>query len=252
MESDPFAALLQADQGSRGKLYETAYNHPGRKALPDDILPDASRLPKIHARRARRLSLFKQVMGTPAGPVLEIGCGTGDLTVLMAQNASKVVAIDLSSQQLKLARTRAALDPAIAGRIEFLRMNAIRLELLDETFEFAASTSMIEHLHPEDVDIHLKEVCRVLKPGGRYLVWCPNRLGHHQDRPFHLCMMSYQDLKVRMMAAGFTSFQSPLLQGLPLVSTSFKTRMESMLSALHITILWSHLGVRNVMIVARK
>lgn len=247
MESDPFAALLQANQGSRAKLYETAYNHPGK-----DTLPDASRLPTIHPRRARRLLLFKQVMGTPAGPVLEIGCGTGDLTVLMARSAPKVVAIDLASQQLKLAKVRAAQDPAIAERIEFIRMNAIQLELPDDSFEFAASTSMIEHLHPDDVDIHLKEVCRVLRPGGRYLVWCPNRLGHHQDRPFHLCMMSYRDLKVRMMAAGFTSFQSPLLQGRPLVSTSFKTGMESVLSALHITVLWSHLGVRNVMIVAQK
>jgi hypothetical protein len=65
-------------------------------------------------------------------------------------------------------------------------------------------------------------------------------------------MMSHRELRARMRAAGFRSFRSPLLKGRPMVGTNFKIAMESAMSALRIPILWSHLGVRNVMIVAAK
>jgi hypothetical protein len=48
-------------------------------------------------------------------------------------------------------------------------MSAVQLDFPQAMFDWAVSTSMIEHLHPDDVDIHLK-------PGGNYLMWCPNGL----------------------------------------------------------------------------
>ena len=247
MERNPYLQLQDADPIEREQLYEQAYDRGS-----SDAAPDPAAIPEWNARRRRRLRLYRRVMGPAARAVLEIGCGTGDLTCALAEGAPRVVAIDLSSRELKLAAMRATRYPELAPRIEFRRMNAIRLELADSSFDFAVSTSMIEHLHPDDVDRHLREVWRVLRPGGRYLVWCPNRLGHHKDRPFHLCMMSHRDLRARMRAAGFSSFQSPMLKGRPMVGTSFKIAMESVMSALRIPILWSHLGVRNVMIVASK
>jgi SAM-dependent methyltransferase len=247
LEKNPYRQLQDADSRERERLYEQAYD---RRA--GDAAPDPAAIPEWNARRRRRLRLYRQVMGTAVREVLEIGCGTGDLTCALAQSAARVVAIDLGSRQLQLAQLRAARYPEIKSRIEFLRMNAIRLELADASFDFAVSTSMIEHLHPDDVDRHLREVWRVLRPAGRYLVWCPNRLGHHKDRPFHLCMMSHRDLRERMRAAGFGAFRSPLLTGRPMVGTNFKIAMESTMAALRLPILWSHLGARNVMIVARK
>ncbi|HUY18019.1 MAG TPA: class I SAM-dependent methyltransferase [Candidatus Binataceae bacterium] len=247
MEKNPYLQLQNADPLEREQLYEQAYNRGA-----GDAAPDPAAIPEWNARRRRRLKLYRRVMGAEARAVLEIGCGTGDLTCALARDTPRVVAIDLSSRELKLAQLRAARYPELTGRIEFLRMNAVRLELAEASFDFAVSTSMIEHLHPDDVDRHLREVWRVLKPSGRYLVWCPNRLGHHKDRPFHLCMMSHRELRARMLAAGFRSFQSPLMKGAPMVGTQFKVAMESAMSALRIPILWSHLGVRNVMIVAAK
>jgi len=247
LDRNPYLKLRDASAVERERLYELAYDHAA-----GDAAPDAAAIPEWNARRRRRLKLYRRVMGAAARDVLEIGCGTGDLTCALARSALHVVAIDLSTRELGLARMRAARYPDLTARIEFRRMNAVRLELADASFDFAVSTSMIEHLHPDDVDCHLREVRRVLRPAGRYLVWCPNRLGHHKDRPFHLCMMSYRDLRARMRAAGFRSFQSPMLRGLPMAGTGFKIAMESAMSALRIPILWSHLGVRNVMIVASR
>jgi SAM-dependent methyltransferase len=247
LDRNPYAQLREADALERERLYEQAYDR-----APTGAPVDPSAIPEWNARRRRRLKLYRHVMGAAARDVLEIGCGTGDLTCALARSAPRVVAIDLSTRELQLAQLRAARDPEVAGRIEFRKMNAVRLELPDANFDFAVSTSMIEHLHPDDVDRHLREVVRVLRSGGRYLVWCPNRLGHHKDRPFHLCMMSHSDLRARMRAAGFMSFQSPMLRGRPMVGARFKIAMESAMAALRIPILWSHLGVRNVMIVATK
>lgn len=247
MEKNPYLQLQDADALEREQLYEQAYDRGA-----GDTSPDPAGIPAWNERRRRRLRLYRRVMGAAVREVLEIGCGTGDLTCALAQGAPHVVAIDLSSRELRLAQMRAARYPQLQGRIDFRRMNAVRLELPDARFDFAISTSMIEHLHPDDVDRHLREVWRVLQPGGRYLVWCPNRLGHHKDQPFHLCMMSHRDLRARMRAAGFSSFRSPLLKGRPMIDTNFKIAMESALAALRIPILWSHLGVRNVMMVAAR
>ena len=55
-----------------------------------------------------------------------------------------------------------------------------------------------------------------------------------------------------MSQAGFGPFLSPLFSQPPMVSTRFKIFMEDTLSSLRTRMLWSHLGVRNVLVEAAK
>jgi SAM-dependent methyltransferase len=244
----PYARIRTADPQQRERIYAEIYD--GSPAAGGVEI----RIPTAHKRRRSRLSIYSRIIGPGHAAILELGCGSGDLTCVLAELAQKVVGIDMSSASLLIARRRAdaLLPPAAAARVQFAQMNAVQPEFPDQTFDYAVSTSMIEHLHPEDVDTHLREVWRVLKPRGRYLVWCPNRLGHHKDRPDHLSMMSYWDLTERMRQAGFCEFVSPLFRKPPMVSTRFKIFLEETLSSLRAGILWSHLGVRNVLVVATK
>jgi SAM-dependent methyltransferase len=107
-------------------------------------------------------------------------------------------------------------------KIEFKQMSAVQLDFPDAMFNWAVSTSMIEHLHPDDVDIHLSEVRRVLKAGGHYLMWCPNGLGHHDDRDVHLTMLSYSQWMEKLAKARFGRFRSTLTSRLPLVDARWK------------------------------
>jgi SAM-dependent methyltransferase len=249
-QDSPYVRIRTADPEQRGRIYAEIYE--GDRARIESDAGDLMREPI--ARRRRRLSIYARIIGTGHAAILELGCGAGDLTCVLAPLAQRVVGIDLSQASLLAARRRAdaQLSPLTAARIEFLKMNAVRPEFPDQTFDYAVSTSMVEHLHPEDVDIHLREVWRVLKPGGRYLIWCPNRLGHHKDRPYHLSMMSYSDLIAIMRRAGFGDFVSPLFRKPPMVDARFKIFLEEALSRLRVGILWSHLGVRNVLLVAAK
>ncbi|HEV3110453.1 MAG TPA: class I SAM-dependent methyltransferase [Candidatus Binataceae bacterium] len=247
--NSPYARIHTATPQERAKIYAEIYDagaSESRPALAYDIRP-------LSARRRKRLSLYSSIIGPGHQAILELGCGTGDLTCVLAGLAQRVVGVDMSGASLSMARQRADQLPAELGaRVQLIKMNAVRLEFAQECFDYAVSTSMIEHLHPEDVDTHLREVWRVLKPRGRYLVWCPNRLGHHKDRPDHLSMMSYGELADRMRQAGFVGFASPLLTRPPMVSTQAKVYMERALSLFHIGVFWSHLGVRNVLVVATK
>jgi hypothetical protein len=111
---------------------------------------------------------------------------------------------------------------------------------------------MVEHLHPDDIDIHLREARRVLKAGGSYLIWCPNGAGHHEDRDDHLTMLSYRQWMEKLTKAGFRSFRSTLTSRLPVVDARWKVFLERFLLHSRIKIMWSHLGVRNVLIVATR
>jgi ubiquinone/menaquinone biosynthesis C-methylase UbiE len=246
MPETPYVRIRAADPEQRKAIYDEIYNgYLADGAVHSDEISTPG------ARRRSRIALYRSIVGAGHPALLEIGSGTGDLTCELADLSERVVGIDISDGSLAQARQR-ALEQRPGRRLEFLKMNAVELHFPDGSFDYAISTSMIEHLHPEDVEIHLREVCRVLQPGGSYLVWCPNRLGHHKDRPFHFSMMSHRELLDRMRAAGFTTFHTPRFKGPPMVSARFKIWMEDFMTALHIKILWSHLGVRNVLLVGTK
>jgi len=227
--------------------------------FPDGVTPDvaleglSAELPS--STRRRKIALYQAIIGRGHQRILEMGCARGDLSYALLNNAENVVAIDIEASQIELAQRRKALwslNEQHAKKVSFMVMSAIDLKLPDEAFDWAISTSMIEHLCPQDVMTHLSEVRRVLKPGGKYLVWCPNRLGHHRDRDYHLSMLCYSEWMENLRRAGFRDFRSTLTSQLPLVDARLKVYMERLMWSAGIKILWTHLGVRNVLLVASK
>jgi 2-polyprenyl-3-methyl-5-hydroxy-6-metoxy-1,4-benzoquinol methylase len=157
--------LLNAPPASRkkvaGDLYDQHYEiRPGK----------IDRLPA--RRRLRRIAVYKSIIGYGHQAILELGCGPGDLIYALVDHAEKIVGTDISANAVELASLRKKLW-SLRGdqikKIEFKQMSAVQLDFPQAMFDWAVSTSMIEHLHPDDVDIHLK-------PGGNYLMWCPNGL----------------------------------------------------------------------------
>jgi SAM-dependent methyltransferase len=246
--ANQFEDLLKAPATERDQVAARLYDHGYGKRLEQDF-----RLPS--KRRLERIALYKAVIGTGHEQLLELGCGSGDLTYRLLDNAARIVATDISQNAIELAQRRRelwGLNGEEFGRIEFRQMSAVQLDLPDGQFDWAISTSMIEHLHPDDVDVHLREVRRVLKLGGNYLIWCPNGLGHHEDRDAHLTMLSYRQWIDKLRHAGFRRFRSTLTARPPVVGAAWKVALETILWRTGTKVLWSHLGVRNVLLVATK
>ncbi|RLC56912.1 MAG: SAM-dependent methyltransferase [Chloroflexi bacterium] len=102
--------------------------------------------------------------------VLDVGCGTGDLTLRAARRVGaegRSVGIDASPDMIKISRRKAAKK----GRDVDFRIAPIEnLPFADGEFDVALSSFMIHHL-PDDLKLRgLAEVRRVLKPGGRLVV----------------------------------------------------------------------------------
>lgn len=122
---------------------------------------------RLRADRRARLFVALGAIG-PGVRVLELGCGSGEFTRRLAATGARLVALDLSAELLARARGR---TPPPGAR--FLRGNAMTLPFRDESVDVVCGCSVLHHL---DVETALREVRRVLRPGGRLLFSEPNLL----------------------------------------------------------------------------
>jgi ubiquinone/menaquinone biosynthesis C-methylase UbiE len=119
--------------------------------------------------RALRKITIDQALIKPGDSVLDVGCGTGEVTLLAKTRAKdgKVYGIDPAPEMISVARSKAArkkLD------IDF-RLGVIEsLPFSDSSIDVVTSSLMMHHL-PDDLKVRgLAEIYRVLKPGGRLLI----------------------------------------------------------------------------------
>lgn len=107
------------------------------------------------------------VMAPEAGEtVLEVGCGSGALLRLLARQlgvANPLTGVDLNPFLLREAAVLAEED-GLADRITFREGNAERLPFADASFDHAYSVTVLEEC---DAELALRELRRVVRPGGR-------------------------------------------------------------------------------------
>ncbi len=106
---------------------------------------------------------------------LDAGCGPGQFTILAAEAApeTEVWGIDLAPTMIELARGHARLSPA-AARLHFEVADIAALPFPDAHFDAVLSSGSIKHW-PDPV-AGLREIHRVLVPGGRAFIGEMNRL----------------------------------------------------------------------------
>ena len=98
--------------------------------------------------------------------VLDLGCGTGEFTALLAQKGADVVGAEVAEAALARARAR---HPDISFRLVTIEGP---LPFGDSAFDLLWASEVIEHI--ADTARWLSEVRRVLAPGGRLLLTTPS------------------------------------------------------------------------------
>lgn len=102
--------------------------------------------------------------------VLDVGCGTGKLAIEASRSqsaAGKITGIDPSGNMIALAKQKAQ---EAGVEVDFRLGVMENMEFPDNTFDLIVSTLQVHHL-PDDLKITgIKEVYRVLKPGGRFVI----------------------------------------------------------------------------------
>jgi ubiquinone/menaquinone biosynthesis C-methylase UbiE len=135
--------------------------------------------------------------------VLDVGCGLGKLTNGIAKqlNGGKVIGIDIwNKMEIPGNSAEKAYENAeiegVEDKVEFKFGNVLDIPFPDTTFDLVTSSSVLNNLHDMDEKLKaLKEIYRVTKPGGRFLLVEPlrNLRGFFTFTPFAFWMLLKKD-----------------------------------------------------------
>jgi ubiquinone/menaquinone biosynthesis C-methylase UbiE len=130
----------------------------------DAFLPFYDVITRLFGLEQALRALLAQAALAPHQVVLDIGCGTGTLAVLLRRLHPTIDVIGLDPDPLALARA-AAKASAAGVAVRFDRGFADALPYPDATFDRVFSSMMFHHLQQADKPKVLAEIRRVLKPG---------------------------------------------------------------------------------------
>lgn len=164
----------------------------------------------VHSRvfEAERIETILKLMGSYHGKkILEIGCGVGGIISRLDPAENELVGIDISSFALNIAREK-------HSQITFVCGNAEQLPFKKESFDGVLFPNVIEHLLlPLEA---LREIYRILKENGVFIISTPNRLqlGNRiriimrrqltkRDEIEHIREFSLRELAALLNEAGF-------------------------------------------------
>jgi SAM-dependent methyltransferase len=163
--------------------------------------------------------------------ILEIGSGKGSLVNYLLERGYHIKGIEIDDEKL-------AHGKRLYGQLPVCKMSGDAIGFRDRTFDMVLSFDVLEHI--PDVDKHLQEVRRVLKPNGWYLLQTPNKwtnavfetirwksFSKWKLYPHHCSLHNYWQLKQRFKDNGFEIE----IYNMPVVTDFFKSKMESSLGS---------------------
>jgi ubiquinone/menaquinone biosynthesis C-methylase UbiE len=179
---------MEVDDGDRldmsnrhDDVTEVIRHHWDRRATSFDDVPGHGVLGE--EQRNAWLDVLSRLAGREPQRVLDVGCGTGFLALLLAELSHTVSGIDLSPQMIDRARRKAQ---QADRQIDFRVCDAGALVFADETFDVVVARHVIWNL--PDPERGVAEWLRVLRPGGRLALiegkWADNdALARNNSRP---------------------------------------------------------------------
>lgn len=175
---------------SDGPATAPALPWSGERYVPE--LPGDIRLEHLHRYAiARQLCVGRRV--------LDIACGEGYGSSLLAQVAAHVSGVDIAAEAVSHARAR-----YLRPNLEFRVGSCSAIPLTDASVDVVVSFETIEH-HAEH-DAMMREVRRVLVPGGTFILSSPDRREYSdvpkQTNPFHVREL-YRDELEHLLRANF-------------------------------------------------
>ncbi len=105
----------------------------------------------------------------PQGPALDLGCGSGDLAIALAQRGLEVVGIDFADAAVAQARgKRKMLSAEVAQLVNFQVADALRPSRLRREFGSVFDSGFLHLFEPLQLESFVGELGNTLRPGGRY------------------------------------------------------------------------------------
>lgn len=127
---------------------------------------------------------LEEQLATLEGRIIDVGCGVQPHRRFLGPKVTEHVGVD---------RVGAFAQPDLEG-------DALNLPVPDASFDAALSTQVLEHV--PDPALALKEIARVLRPGGTLVLTCPGTWPHHEE-PYDFYRYTRFGLEHLLTQAGF-------------------------------------------------
>ncbi len=172
IEKDLATRLRQSAPEDRLGLYTTVYDELFRRVTHHPIL---QRKGDPASSRRATLSQYRRVRHflRPGTRFLEVGPGDCGLAFAVAKEVSQVYVVDVTEEIKQGA--------ALPANCRFILSDGTSVPLPPETVTVAYSHQLMEHLHPDDALAQLRNIYRVLAPGGVYVCLTPNSVSGPHD-----------------------------------------------------------------------
>ncbi len=206
LERELASRLRNSEARQRTQLYGDLYTELFAR-LPDH--PQHRTDPEKRQKNTENQAAFLRTQLKPNDVFVEIGCGDAALTRAIASNVAEAIAVDVTSSLID--------KSVLPANVRFLKTSGTDIGLPENYAGIVYSNQLMEHLHPDDASAQLREIHRILKPGGRYICITPSRLtGPHdisayfgyEPKGFHLLEYDHASLAAKFREAGFRSCQA--------------------------------------------
>lgn len=142
---------------------------PGEPRKPSDFAAMYQSTPPWDIGRPQKEFLRLAENSAIRGSVLDVGCGTGEHTLMVAARGLEALGIDTTAVAIASAE-RKARERGIAAR--FLVHDALHLPELGEQFDTALDCGLFHVFNDEDRRAFVDSLSAVVRPGGRYFMLC--------------------------------------------------------------------------------
>jgi ubiquinone/menaquinone biosynthesis C-methylase UbiE len=182
--------------GERAGDFADCYADPEPQSLPAR---------NLLSRRQHALEMVQAAVPRPS-MILDAGCGTGDIAAQLMECGHEVWGVDIAEPMIRLARERCGSDRFRVGDLE-------QMPFEDNMFDAVVCLGVIEYLDSDEQA--LREMWRVLKPGGTAVIATPNAISPLQllDRALLVLMPVaaplYDFMKYRLRGKPMPLRQSP-------------------------------------------
>jgi ubiquinone/menaquinone biosynthesis C-methylase UbiE len=180
---------------------------------------------KIHRGNFESNLLFLEKSGiiNKQMTILEIGSGTGALVKHLQNEGYNIIGTEVNHEYISFAQKEFGID--------LVPLKNYQLPFPDESFDVILSFDVFEHI--PDTDAHLKEVYRVLKKEGCYLLATPNKITNipfeiikeksfTKYKTYHPSLHTFPEIKKRFKKHGFEI----KFEKIPLVNDFFKEKIK--------------------------
>jgi 2-polyprenyl-3-methyl-5-hydroxy-6-metoxy-1,4-benzoquinol methylase len=157
---------------------------------PERIVPDDTE-PGIVALHLKRYEFARPLCR--AREVLDAACGVGYGTAYLAEEAGRVIGVDVDADAIAYAGARYA-----RRNVEFVQQDLADLDLPEDSFDVVVSFETIEHL--EQPEAFLAHAARVLRADGVFIVSTPrvDETTTSPENPFHTLELSRNDFEAML------------------------------------------------------